>query len=135
MPIIHTLKCAMRNGSLPCVRERAHAVLLSLKGYSLSQIADVFDVQYQTVSRWIDDWEFLGIRGLYKAHGGGPQPIYNAQETQRLAELISEEPRRISYAQAKLEEETGKSASLKTLKRMAKKNRAGLQAGTKVLSA
>ena len=119
--IIDTLKCAMRKGPLPCVRERAHAVLLSTKGYSLAQIADVFDVQYQTISRWVDDWELSGIRGLYKDHGGGRSTIYNGQETQRLKDLIKEEPRRISYAQAKLEEETGKSASLKTLKRMAKK--------------
>ncbi len=133
--IIDTLKCAMRNGPLPCVRERAHAVLLSSKGYSLAQIADVFDVQYQTISRWIDDWEFSGIQGLYKDHGGGKPTIYNDQEAQRLADLIAEEPRRISYAQAKLEEETGKSASLKTLKRMAKKNRAGIQTRTQVLSA
>ena len=119
--IIHTLKCAMRNGPLPCVRERAHAILLSNKGYSLAQIADVFDVQYQTISRWIDDWELSGIHGLYKDHKGGKPSIYNDQERQRLADLIAEEPRRMSYAQAKLEDETGKSASLKTLQRMAKK--------------
>ncbi len=119
--VITTLKCAMRNGPFPYVRERAHAVLLCSKSYSLAQIADVFDTQYQTISRWIDDWELLGIQGLYKERSGGCPTIYNAQETQRLADLISEEPRRISYAQAKLEEETGKSASLKTLQRMAKK--------------
>ena len=132
--IIDTLKYAMRNGPLPCVRERAHTIFLSSKGYSLAQIADVFDVQYQTISQWVDDWEFLGIRGLYKNHGGGKPPIYNDQETERLAELIAEEPRRISYAQAKLEEETGKPASLKTLKRAAKKNRLGIQTRTQVLS-
>ncbi len=121
--IIETLKSAMRYGPLPCVRERAHALLLSSKGYSLARIGDIFDIQYQTVSRWIDDWERSGIRGLYKEYGGGAQPIYSAEETQRLSELISEEPRRISYAQAKLEEETGKLACLRTLKRMAKKTR------------
>ncbi len=115
------MKCAMRNAPLPCMRERAHAVLLSSRGYSLAQIDDVFDVQYQTISRWIDDWEFSGIQGLYKGHGGGKPTIYNDHEAQRLADLIAEEPRRISYAKAKLEEETGKSACLKTLKRMAKK--------------
>ena len=133
--IVDTLKCAMRNGPLPCVRERAHAIFLSSKGYSLAQIADVFDVQYQTISQWVDDWECLGIRGLYKKHGGGKPTIYNDQETKRLAELIAEEPRRISYAQAKREEETGKHASLKTLKRAAKKNRLGIQTRTQVLSA
>ena len=124
--VIVTLKSAMRCGPLPCVRERAHAILLSAKGYSLSQISDIYEVQYQTVSRWIDDWERSGIRGLYKGHDDGAQPIYDNAETQRLAELIAEEPRRISYAQAKLADETGKKASLKTLKRMAKKNRVGL---------
>ncbi|MCL6272285.1 helix-turn-helix domain-containing protein [Sansalvadorimonas sp. 2012CJ34-2] len=124
--IIDTLKYAMRNGPLPYVRERAHAVLLSSKGYSLAQIADIFGVQYQTISQWVDDWECLGIQGLYKDHGGGKPTIYNDQEIERLAELIAEEPRRISYAQAKLEEETGKRASLKTLKRAAKKNRFGI---------
>ena len=133
--IIDTLKCAMRNGPMPCVRAPAHAVLLSsTKGYSLAQIADVFDVQYQTVSRWIDDWEFAGIRGLYKDHKGGTSPIYTSQEVQRLAELVSEEPRRLSYAQAKLEEETGKFASLKTLQRIVKKTRISLQARAQVLS-
>ena len=113
----------MRCGPLPYIRERAHAILLSAKGYSLSQISDIYEVQYQTVSRWIDDWERLGLRGLYKGHDGGAQPIYNEAEVRRLVELIAEEPRRISYAQAKLENETGKKASLKTLKRAAKKNR------------
>ncbi len=124
--VITTLKSAMRYAPLPCVRERAHAILLSSKGYSLSHISDIYEVQYQTVSRWIDDWEILGLRGLYKGHDGGAHPIYNEVEAQRLVELMAEEPRRISYVQAKLADETGKKASLKTLKRMAKKNRTGV---------
>lgn len=124
--IITTLKSARRYGPLPCIRERAHALLLSTKGFSLDQIGEVFDVQYQTVSRWIDDWELHGIRGLYKDYGGGTKPIYTSLETQRFAELVAEEPRRMSYVQAKLEAETKKSSSLRTLKRMAKKNQFSL---------
>ncbi|WP_257295681.1 helix-turn-helix domain-containing protein [Endozoicomonas sp. YOMI1] len=69
--IITTLQHAWRLGSTPYLRERAHAILLSHRGYSLEQIADVFGTQYQTISSWIDHWEDYGIRGLYKSHGGG----------------------------------------------------------------
>lgn len=124
--IIETLRTAKRSDPRPYVRERAHAILLSAKGYSLSKIGDIFEVQYQTVSRWIDDWERSGIQGLHKRHVGGAQPIFDETETQRLLELVAEEPRRLAYVQAKLERETGKKASLSTLQRLVKKNGAGL---------
>ena len=117
-----TLKEAVRNGPYPYLRERAHAVLLSSRGYPMQQIADIFDVQYQTVSRWIDDWDDYGLRGLYKGHDGGRKPIYSLQDEQRIKDLVAEEPRRLSYVQSKIEEETGKSASKSTLSRIVKKN-------------
>ena len=86
----------------------------------MQQIADIFEVQYQTVSRWIDDWDDYGLRGLYKGHAGGRAPIYTHQDEQRIKELVAEEPRRLSYVQAKIEEETGKSASKSTLSRILK---------------
>ena len=95
--IIETLRTAKRSDPRPYVRERAHAILLSAKGYSLSQIGDIFEVQYQTVSRWIDDWERSGIQGLHKRHDGGAQPIFGETKTLRLLELVAEEPRRLTY--------------------------------------
>ena len=102
--IIEILRTAKRSDPRPYVRERAHAILLSAKGYSLSQIGDIFEVQYQTVSRWINDWEQSGIEGLHKRHDGGAQPIFDETETQRLLELVAEEPRRLAYVQAKWKE-------------------------------
>ena len=95
--IIETLRTAKRSDPRPYVRERAHTILLSAKGYSLSKIGDIFEVQYQTVSRWIDDWDRSDIQGLRKRHDGGAQPIFDETETQRLLELIAEEPRRLAY--------------------------------------
>ena len=43
--IIETLRTAKRSDPRPYVRERAHAILLGTKRYSLSQIGDVFEVQ------------------------------------------------------------------------------------------
>ena len=48
-------------------RERAHAVLLSAKGYSLDQLADIFEADRDTVSRWLDDWQTEGLAGLADA--------------------------------------------------------------------
>lgn len=106
--VITTLKQAARLGPTPYLRERAHAVLLSNRGYSLERIADVFDTQYQTISHWIDQWEDYGIRGLYKSHGGGVTSTFNAGEAERFKELLKDEPRRIGHARAVLEEETKK---------------------------
>ncbi len=106
--IITTLQQASRHGTTPYLRERAHAVFLSHRGYSLEQIADIFSVQYQTISSWIDQWEDRGIMGLYKSHGGGANAIFNAEEVERFKELVKDEPRRIRHAKAVLEEETEK---------------------------
>ena len=116
-----TLKEAVRYGPYPYLRERAQAVLLSSRGYNMQQIAEIFEIKYQTVSHWIDDWDDYGLRGLYKVHDGGRPPIYTHQDEQRIKDLVSEEPRRLSYVQAKIEEETGKSASKSTLSRILKK--------------
>lgn len=110
--IITTLQQALRFGPTPYLRERAHAVLLSNRGYSLAQIADVFDTQYQTISHWIDQWEDYGIRGLYKSHGGGATATFSPEEVERFKELVKDEPRRIGHAKAVLEEETKKKLHL-----------------------
>ena len=124
--VTETLKEAVLHGSYPYLRQRAQAILLSAKGFSMQQIAEISEVKYQTVSHWIDEWDDYGLRGLYKGHAGGRRSIYTHQEEQRIKELVSEEPRRLSYVQAKIEEETGKPASQTTLSRILKKTWARL---------
>lgn len=46
------------------VRQRAHAILLSGKKMSIATIADIFEVDRDTVSDWIKRWEQKGITGL-----------------------------------------------------------------------
>ena len=110
--VIITLQQVWRLGPTPYLRERAHAVLLSHRGYSLEQIADVFGTQYQTISHWIDQWEDYGIRGLYKSHGGGVPVTFIPEEVDRFKELVKDEPRRIRHAKAVLEDETQKKPRL-----------------------
>ena len=59
--IRETLREAYCHAPYPYVRERAHAVLLSSRGFSMAQIAKIYEIQYQAVSRWLDSWEDHGI--------------------------------------------------------------------------
>ncbi len=55
-----------RTGRSHRVRQRAHAVRLSAKGYTLDQIADVLDVDRDAVSRTLDRWEEGGLAAWRK---------------------------------------------------------------------
>jgi len=37
-------------------RQRAHALLLSQRNYTIPDLADLFEVDRDTISRWMDRW-------------------------------------------------------------------------------
>ena len=53
-----------RTGRSHRVRRRAHAVLLSVQGYTLDQIADILRVDRDAASRTPDRWEEGGVAAL-----------------------------------------------------------------------
>ena len=116
-----TLQEAWKYGPTARVRQRAHALLLSGQGFRIPQLVGIFQVDRDTLSGWMDDWERDGLVGLFDAPRTGRPPIYSAEERQRLRELVEEEPRQLKRAQAQLAAETGKPASPKTLTRILKK--------------
>lgn len=38
-------------------RQRAHALLLSQRNYTIPDLADLFEVDRDTISRWMDRWQ------------------------------------------------------------------------------
>ena len=48
-------------------RQRAHAVLLSAKGFTLEQLAHILSVDRDTVSGWLNLWQDKGLDGLADA--------------------------------------------------------------------
>lgn len=103
-------------------RQRAHAILLSDKGFTINQLQDIFAVDRDTVSAWLNLYEQAGIDGLKPLPRPGRPPIYTDDEVRRLKELVDREPRQIKQAQAALQESTGKSSGTDTLKRALKKS-------------
>lgn len=103
------------------LRQRAHAILLSAKGFTILQLQAIFTVDRDTVSVWITRFEQFGLDGLHDAPRSGRPPIYTEDEVRQLQTLIDAEPRQIKQAQAHLEQATGKASSTATLQRALKK--------------
>ncbi len=92
-------------------RQRAKAVLLSAKGYTLEQIADVLDTSRTAVSGWLDRWQKRGLAGLADApKPGRRRKIDAALEAELLALLQNPTPDLKAVVQAHLKKKTDTSA-------------------------
>jgi transposase len=92
-------------------RQRAQAVLLSAKGYTLEQIADVLDSGRNTVSDWLDAWQEQGVSGLCDApKSGRPRTLDAAVEAELLDLLENPTPDLKRVVQAHLKKKTSVSA-------------------------
>ena len=58
------LSALMKSAAPQRTRMRAHAVLLSERRYSLEQIADIYQVDRDRVSQWLEWWEAEQVAGL-----------------------------------------------------------------------
>lgn len=119
--IRQSLEDLYRHHASFAVRQRAHAILLSARGYTIIQLHAIFAVDRDTVSAWITRFEQFGIAGLQDLPRSGRPPIYTDDELHKLQALIEQEPRQIKQAQAHLEQATGKASCTATLQRALKK--------------
>ena len=95
------LESLWRAGHSHRVRQRAHAVRLSARGYTLDQIADVLEVDRNAVSRTLDRWEQGGVAALEEgARPGRPPKVDAALEAEVLA-AAAEQPASLRRALAK----------------------------------
>ena len=114
------LREMMANHSNTRCRRRAHCLLLSSRGYTIPQIADIFEVERRAISFCIDHWEAQGVMGIYDQPRSGRPTRFTSAEALLLPDLVAEEPRQIKQAIAKLTEKTGKTASYSTCVRILK---------------
>ena len=101
-------------------RQRAQAILLSVRGFTIEALWSILDVRRDAISGWIDRWEEEGLLGLYDRPRAGRPRIYTEVEVNLLKTLVDEEPRQIKTARIQLADMTQKTASTSTLKRLLK---------------
>ena len=102
-------------------RMRAHAILLSARGYAVDRIADIYEVDRDSVSTWLDRWERQGVAGLEEQPRHGRPPALSASEARRAVEIVRREPRNVRQGLDQIEAQLGKRISRDTLKRVLKK--------------
>lgn len=69
-------------------RQRAQAILLSARGYTVEQLADLFQTHRDTVSGWLSAWQDKGLDGLTDAPKAGRTPKIDAVIKDYLHEML-----------------------------------------------
>lgn len=116
-----TLEEAYKNHPTFRCRQRAHAILLSNQGYTLTQLIEVFHVRRKTVSSWLNGWGNNGITGLKDAFRSGRPAHFTKEEQALFLCYLDENPHQIKVAINRIQEETGKNVAIDTYKRILKK--------------
>jgi transposase len=103
------------------VRRRTHSILLSADGFTIDEIARIYQIHRDTVRATFDRWEREGLNGLFDGPKSGRPPKLSKEEADEAVKLLKEDPRSVKKALANTKEKTGKEISEWTLKRIAKK--------------
>ena len=90
---IHTLHEMHRSHPSRRARMRAHSLLLSHHGVSMPHIARMYQVDYRSVSSWIDQWQTRGLVGLYDQPGAGRRPTLSLDEQQKVQQYLQDSPK------------------------------------------
>lgn len=116
-----SLNQTMRSHPSHRTRTRAHAILLSARRYSINQIADIFAVDRETVTSWLERWEESGTDGLDDDPKSGRPPSLSDEEEKQAIEIVKEEPRSIKQQLLAVMAKFGKKLSLETLRNVCRR--------------
>ena len=104
---------------------RAQAIRLSNSGYSINQLCQICQATPKTVSKWISEWEKHQFDSLIDKPRPGRNLLIPKDRHDEVIDIAKENPRQLKNAINKIEEIFGKKISVKTLKRIIKKNCVG----------
>ena len=110
-----------KNGKTSRVRRRSHLILLSHKGKSIKELCDIFELNRDTVSDTITNYNKLGINGLYDKARSGRPPALTEEEEEFVLEEVARDSRNLKRILHLLKEKFNKTICKATLIRFLKK--------------
>src|SRR4029453_7318700 len=110
------LQALMKSAAPQRTRMRAHAVLLSARRYSIDQIADIYQVDRDRVSQWLEWWEAEQLAGLDDDPGSGRPPKLSEAECRDALKIVEHEPRTLKTGLKRIADEVGKFISGDTVR-------------------
>ena len=102
------------------VRQRAHCILLSYQRYKIAELMEIFRVSRNTIYNWLNNWESLGLVGLYNREGRGRKKLFNPLQQEIIKAWAKETPKNLKIVQEKIQREWEIVASKDTIKRVLK---------------
>jgi transposase len=111
-----------RNSPSPILRQRCHGLLLSDRGQTVPQIAEILQKRVNTIRRWFDLWEQGGLEALRHKEGQGRKAILDTISKERMQQLIEGCERSARLLQARLAQEEHLIVSNDTVRRFLKES-------------
>lgn len=132
------LENGRKNGKKSTFRQRCHYILLSDQGKKIEEIAEIYQVNRQTVVTWFDRYQEEGIKGLETKKGKGRPSIIKVDNEAHVTKIegwVEENSQNLNVTRAKIENELGLKVSKRTLQRfLEKKTGYGNDLGKKCLN-
>lgn len=119
----HSLETVMKQDLSSRARARAHSILLSSCGTTINEIATIYQVDRETVSSWLKNWEHQGTASLHDKPRSGRPSNLTPDEQEIALGYLKENPRSLKQVVDQIEQTTSKPISISSLKRLAKKAR------------
>jgi transposase len=105
------------------VRQRTHAILLSLQRHTTTELVDIFQVNRITIYHWFDAWESRRLAGLYDHAKQGRPPKCTSEQKSQIRQWAKVFPKDINKIAVLVAEHfdlrISKSSLKRTLKSMA----------------
>ena len=118
-----SLKKIMKEDTSHRTRQRAHAVILSNKKYSIDRLSEIFEVDRDTISLWLDWWESGGLKSLHDKAKPGRTRILTLKEEKEAVKIVEKNPKDLKLALVEIKEKIKKEISKDTLKRCLKRKK------------
>ena len=117
---IHLLQRIYKHSQLHRVRQRAHCVLLSHRGYPVTTLLDIFQVTRITLYHWVEAWEQDRLIGLYDQKGKGCKPELSPAQKEQVKQWAKVYPKRLGKSVELVQKNFGLSISKRTIQRALK---------------
>lgn len=102
------------------VRQRAHSILLSFRGFRIEELMTIFSVSRRTLHYWFERWSEKKLVGLYDRTGRGRKSKLSPEQKEEIKEWVKAEPKNLNKIINRVEEDWKIKVSKDTLKRAIK---------------
>ena len=87
------------------VRQRAHCIQLTSKGYKISELMKIFKVSRNTIYNWLNSWESSNLVGLYNQPGRGRKKTFNSVQEQQIKDWVKATPKSLEKVPEKIQKQ------------------------------